>query len=642
MRYRLSASGPRIAGTETSTADWLFALRDRRPLVLSPDGPRGWFGGTSLLAFDPVSAGVIEGCRGDAIHQVGAVLQRAFDSEAPELAVASLPYSGDSSFAVYRAGLLLLADGWHAWGSTDPASLPTPGPRAPLARSPLVFDAHSDVSHADYLEGVEQVREAIAAGSVYVVNLTRREFASTDLSAPELFAALLASAPASMGAAWLGGASAVVSCSPERFVRVTGYEVEIAPVKGTRPRGRDAAEDKALVAELLDSEKERAEHVMIVDMERNDLGRVCESGSVRVDPLFELETTAYCHQTVSSVRGLLQHEAVMGDVLEATFPCGSITGAPKIAAMHVIDRLEHTPRSLYTGSLVVAIPGAMDSSVLIRTAELAGAHVTYGTGCGITIDSDPQEEWDESVLKTRPLFGGAPSVALRETCRIAGGSVPLWPYHRARLAAGGTGEVLLSEADKAVAEAAHAWADAPTRRGRLTVDVLPTGALSVEVDRRLSSLDVPNGPVAARVDVEEPPHLPSGPAKPADRTYWDAAHHIADATGGHQAVIVGPDGMVIDGSTATLWIAENGVLVTPHAPPAIPGVGRAFVLESAHGAGLVVSVEAISWERFEAADEAFFTNAFGGVAPVRGRGGEGFSAVKALFDELWGLRVGKR
>jgi len=627
--------GPCVASPETSPVDWLFALRDRRPLVLAPDSHRGWFDGTALVAFDPTSVGEVQGCRGEAIHQVGAVLQRAFHAEDPEVAVALLPYSGDSSFAVYRAGLLRLQDGWHAWGDLDAAALPRVEPRPPAPRSSLVFDVHSDISHGAYLEGVEHVCEAIRSGSVYVVNLTRREFASTCLTPPELFAALTSAAPASMAAAWLGGPSAVLSCSPERFVRVSGHEVEIAPVKGTRPRGESKAEDDALVADLLGSEKERAEHVMIVDMERNDLGRVCEPGSVRVDPLFALETTAYCHQAVSSVRGLLRPDAVVGDVLEATFPCGSVTGAPKIAAMHVIDRLERTERGLYTGSLVVAIPGALDSSVLIRTAQGDGSHVTYGTGCGVTIDSDPQEEWDESVLKTRPLLGGAPAVALRETCRIAGGHVPLWPYHRARLAAGGTGEVLLSEADTLVTATAKKWAYGPLRRGRLTVDVSPSGGVSVDVDSRRSSLDVPDGPVAIRIDVADHPHLPPGPAKPSDRTYWDEAHHRAKEAGGDQAVIVGPEGTIIDGSTATVWIAEDGVLVTGHAPPAIPGVGRTFVLENAAGARLVVSVEAVSWARFEAADEAFFTNALGGAAPVRGRGGPGFSAVRGLFDDIW-------
>ncbi len=189
-------------------------------------------------------------------------------------------------------------------------------------------------------------------------------------------------------------------------MRLTGHEVEITPVKGTRPRGETAAEDAALVADLLGSAKERAEHVMVVDLERNDIGRVCVPGSVRVDPLYELETTSYCHQAVSSVRGLMRDDASLGDLLEATFPCGSVTGAPKIAAMRIAEELECGERGAYTGSLVVAMPGELDSSVLIRTAELQPANeqgesttarvarsarpLRYGTGCGITVESDPR------------------------------------------------------------------------------------------------------------------------------------------------------------------------------------------------------------------------------------------------------------
>ncbi len=133
-----------------------------------------------------------------------------------------------------------------------------------------------------------------------------------------------------------------------------------------------------------------------------------------------------------------------------------------------------------------------------------------------------------------------------------------------------------------------------------------------------------------------PPPLPAQPAKPDDRRYWDAAHHEAELAKAHQAVLVDTDGTVIDGSTSCVWIVERGVLITPPAPPAIPSVSRAFVLASAERAGLDVRVERISWQRFESADEAFFTNAFGGAAPVRGRAGAVFSAVKGLFDEAWG------
>lgn len=230
----------------------------------------------------------------------------------------------------------------------------------------------------------------------------------------------------------------------------------------------------------------------------------------------------------------------------------------------------------------------------------------------------------------------APHPALKETCRVAHGRVPLWPWHHARLEGGGVGAATLALAEERVEAAAAEWAHAPTRRVRLTLVVAPDGAVRVDVAQRLSSLDVPNSPKVARVDVAEAPPIPARPAKPADRSWWDAAHRRAAGLGAHQAVLVAADGVVIDGSTAAIWIAEPGALVTPPSPPAIPSVAVAFVRAQAVRAGLDVRVEPITWQRFEAADEAFLTNAFGGAAAVRGRGGEQFERVAALFAEVWG------
>jgi anthranilate/para-aminobenzoate synthase component I/branched-subunit amino acid aminotransferase/4-amino-4-deoxychorismate lyase len=670
-----------LAPRDVAPEAWLATIACRAPLVLAPDGAGGWFGGQAIVAFDPVDGGVIAGNGPEALHAAGDVLERALLAREPRLAVALLPYTGDVRWAIFERGLVRDARGWRTWGSE-----PEGGWEA-LARAAAGWEPDSDtggrtelatpvrtsLTECAYRDAVEATREAIRDGSVYVLNLTRTVEAECDLAPAALFAQLAQRAPATMASAWLPqDGAAIVSVSPERFIRLVAHEIEIAPVKGTRARGATPEEDVALVDELLGSEKERAEHVMVVDMERNDIGRVCVAGSVRVDPLYRVETTSYCHQAVSSVRGLVRPDASVGDVLEATFPSGSVTGAPKIAAMRIAGELETGERGAYTGSLVVAVPGEIDSSVLIRTVEAdralsdrpageqaapAGrpaAAIRYGTGCGITIDSDAQAEWDESVLKTRPLLGHASAgghapagdtaardpyasapVALKETCRVANGAVPLWPYHRARLAGGGCGPALLDAVEAAVSAAAAEWAAAPTRRARLTVVVEPGGAFEVEVAQRLSSLDVVGGLTVARVDVADAPPLPADPAKPADRAWWDAAHHAAERGGAHQAALVDPAGLVVDGSTACVWIVEGGTLVTPPAPPAIPSVSRAFVLANAERAGLTIRVEPISWLRFEAADEAFFTNAFGGAAAVRGRSGEVFSAVKGLFDEAW-------
>lgn len=227
--------------------------------------------------------------------------------------------------------------------------------------------------------------------------------------------------------------------------------------------------------------------------------------------------------------------------------------------------------------------------------------------------------------------------ALAETCRIVAGRVPLWPLHRARLEAGGCDEALLVQVETAVARAAAEYPHArPGQRYRLALTVAPDSReVRASVSRRLSSLDVPGGVVVARIDVAALPDLPPGPAKPADRSYYDDALGRAKALGAHAAVLVAPDGTVIDGSSATVWIAEKDALVTPPSPSAVPGVGRALVLAHADAAGLRVRVEPLTWERFSAGDEAFLTNAFGGVAPVRGRGGAHFERVAEIFAKAW-------
>lgn len=230
---------------------------------------------------------------------------------------------------------------------------------------------------------------------------------------------------------------------------------------------------------------------------------------------------------------------------------------------------------------------------------------------------------------------GSPPIALRETCRVVGGRIPLWPYHYARLRAGGCSDGVLDRADELALAAASEWEGSGSPRVRLTITVGEDGAVSVGTRRRLSSLDVPLDPLAVRVEARELPDLPPGAAKPADREWWDDMQMEARHEGGHQAVIVGPDGNLVDGGTSTVWIAEGPSLFTPPSPPAVAGVARAFLLRRAPDIHLSIRVEPISWHRFEGADEAFLTNAFAGAVPIRKRGGHVFSAVAEAFEELW-------
>jgi branched-subunit amino acid aminotransferase/4-amino-4-deoxychorismate lyase len=227
-----------------------------------------------------------------------------------------------------------------------------------------------------------------------------------------------------------------------------------------------------------------------------------------------------------------------------------------------------------------------------------------------------------------------PPIPLRETCRLVEGRFPLWSYHRARLARGGCGSDLLAEAERVVGEAVFSWSGPASSRLRLTVVVTPDGIAEATVQQRLSSLDVPGGPVTALVEVASPPWLPPGAAKPADRSWWDETQRRARWAGGHQAIIV-CGGNVVDGGTASVWAVIDGVAVTPPAPDAVAGVARAFLLDALARAGVPVRVETLSAREFECADEAFLTNAFGGAVAVRGRSGPVFARVAAIFADMW-------
>jgi anthranilate/para-aminobenzoate synthase component I len=257
-----------------------------------------------------------------------------------------------------------------------------------------------------FQRAVRRAREAVLRGDIFQANVSQRYDARTAACPRALFRRLVASQPAPyMTYLDLGGGRVVLSASPERFLRVRGRVVETDPMKGTRPRGRDRAEDRRLRAALEASAKDRAELAMIVDLARNDLARVCRPGSVRVAVPRRLLRFARVHQAIAVVRGTLAagHDRV--DAVQAAFPPGSVTGAPKVRAMEVIDDLEGEGRGPYCGALGWFDEGGdMDLGVAIRTILLSGATASYRVGGGITLGSDPHEEWRETLAKGRGLF----------------------------------------------------------------------------------------------------------------------------------------------------------------------------------------------------------------------------------------------
>jgi para-aminobenzoate synthetase component 1 len=293
---------------------------------------------------------------------------------------------------------------------------PAPAPEPP----------QSNFARAEFEAGVSRIREYIAAGDVYQVNLSQRFHAPFVGSALALYRRLRARNPAPFGAYLEFAGAQVASISPERFLRLeaTTRAAEARPIKGTRPRGTTPDRDSALARELLESEKDRAENVMIVDLLRNDLGKVCVPGSVRVPKLFALESHPTVHHLVSTVTGRLADGADAFDLLRAAFPGGSVTGAPKIRAMQIIAELERAPRGLYCGAIgYVSATGAMDFNIPIRTIVLRDGSATFHAGAGIVWDSEPVAEYEETLAKARTMIEALTSP--RRTPRTRGRAHPL-------------------------------------------------------------------------------------------------------------------------------------------------------------------------------------------------------------------------
>ncbi|TAK38404.1 MAG: aminodeoxychorismate synthase component I [Lysobacteraceae bacterium] len=257
-----------------------------------------------------------------------------------------------------------------------------------------------------FTAGVVRILDYLAAGDVFQANLSRgwqANFAAPPAPAA-LFEQLRRHNPAPFAGLFAGDGWAVVSASPERLVSVRGDLVETRPIAGTRPRfaGDD---DAARIRELVGHPKERAEHVMLIDLERNDLGRVCTPGSVEVDELMTVESYAHVHHIVSNVRGRLRADATPGSVIRAVFPGGTITGCPKVRCMEVIAELEEQGRGAYTGAFGwLNRDGDLDLNILIRSAEVQGDALRFRTGAGIVADSDPLRELEETRAKARGML----------------------------------------------------------------------------------------------------------------------------------------------------------------------------------------------------------------------------------------------
>lgn len=268
-----------------------------------------------------------------------------------------------------------------------------------------IGDISANLTRTEYINRVLSVKERIRRGDVYQVNISQRFTFPVEGSALKIYEVLRRINPAPYAAYLAYEEYEILSMSPERFLRIEQGRIETRPIKGTRPRGKDANEDELLVQELLSSEKERAELLMIVDLQRNDLGRLCQPGSIRVGELYAIKKYATVIHQEADVFGMLRENIGMDEVLRCTFPGGSVTGAPKIMAMQIIEEAEPHCRGVYTGSIgYMDYSGDCDLNIAIRTMVIKEGRGYYHAGGGLVADSDPAAEYQETLDKSKVLF----------------------------------------------------------------------------------------------------------------------------------------------------------------------------------------------------------------------------------------------
>jgi para-aminobenzoate synthetase component 1 len=439
-------SGARRGGSEPGPEALAWQIREQAGLAWLDGGAGRHRLYSRPLALLTVKAGraTIEGIGGRASFRAGGfeLLEAAFSAWGGAAGAVLAGYFGyelageleplpspppddlglpDLHLALYDSGLL-----WDSRSWTLEATDAWHGPALPVVEAERLLAAArrrkgsgipegrltggSVVSHpnrSEYEAAVERLREHIGRGEIYQANLCRRLEAPVPPEAVwPLYLRLRDASPADHGAFLdLGNGRSLLSVSPELFLVVRGPEVETRPIKGTRPRGANPREDRALARELTESEKDRAELTMIVDVARNDLGRVCEPGSVEVPVHAELVSLPTVHHTVSTVRGRLLPGTGPADLLRASFPPASITGAPKIRAMSILAGEEERRRGPAMGAFGwISLTGDLELSVAIRTAVCSGGRVAYHAGCGIVADSDPEQEFEESAVKARAFL----------------------------------------------------------------------------------------------------------------------------------------------------------------------------------------------------------------------------------------------
>ena len=484
----------------------------------------------------------------------------------------------------------------------------------------MIGPLEPQLSPGGYAKAFAALQEAIAAGDIYQANLTFPLSGSWRGDPVALYAAIRPFASAGYGGIVFDGSNWLLSFSPELFFALKNGAATVKPMKGTRPRGQDAAEDAAMIAELSASPKERAENLMIVDLMRNDLSRIAEPGTVRVENAFTVETYPTIHQMVSTVRATMQPGKGAIDMIRALFPCGSITGAPKIRAMELIAQIERDARGPYCGAIGrIDATGGAAFNVAIRTLRLTAGEngrgkAVLGVGSAIVADSAAMAEWRECLVKggfVRQISstGSAADFDLIETMAFTpDGGIPQLELHLERMKAS-AGELGFSFDRHALRNAIQALCFDADMPGKLRLVVARSGAYCLELAEMPPPLPDPAPCVVLYLPVSDGDWRLRH--KSSDRSFYEAGLEAAKAAGAAEALFIRDDGLVTEGSFTNIFVERDGRLLTPPMRLGLlPGVLRRSLID----AGRAVEAEL----RLDDLEQGFFIgNAVRGLIPAR-------------------------
>jgi para-aminobenzoate synthetase / 4-amino-4-deoxychorismate lyase len=501
----------------------------------------------------------------------------------------------------------------HNTGSFGGPPLPTLPQTVSTQQSPAFSEDEIALSltPGDYRRKIEQIKEQIAAGATYQVNFTDRIHMRSSRSPVDLYRALSRRQPVAYGALVNLAGRSILSFSPELFFRVRDRQIATRPMKGTWPRGLDAAEDALAALALHHDEKNRSEHIMIVDLLRNDLGRICSTGSIRVDGLFSVERYPTLLQMTSTVSGTLPAGVGWHDIFRSLFPSGSITGAPKISTMRIIRELEDSPRGIYTGAIgFIAPTGDACFNVAIRTLMLENGAATMGVGGGIVYDSDPAAEYAECLLKAAFLTRAQPSFELIETLLWRDGYA-LLPLHLDRLRL--SCEYFDRPFDAAEIEVRlHALAAtfAPLSRHRVRLTLDPRGQIALTHAPLAANAEECRVTLAAERTSSTDVFLRH---KTTHRPLYDRLFAAAQQAGFDEVLFCNQRDEVTEGAISNIFVRIEGRLYTPPlACGVLPGVFRRHLLEAVPRA----EERILKLADLEAADELYLCNSVRGLRRI--------------------------